>query len=79
MRRVGLLVPPRTLDQRTLGRKGRIGNLSGSFRVIEGATVPPHVLLVDDVCTTGSTMSAACDALRAGGAQTLHCLVFARV
>ncbi|WP_417750924.1 ComF family protein [Senegalimassilia faecalis] len=79
LRRVGLLAPPRTLDQRTLGRKGRIGNLSGRFRVIEGATVPPHVLLVDDVCTTGSTMSAACDALRAAGAQTLHCLMFARV
>lgn len=79
LRHVDLLTPPRTLDQRALGRKARIGNLRGRFRTIEGASTPPHVLLIDDVCTTGSTMNAACDALRAAGAQTLHCLVFARV
>lgn len=79
LRCVNILAPPRTLDQRTLGRRGRIGNLRGRFRVIEGASVPPRVLLIDDVCTTGSTMNAACDALRTAGAQTLHCLVFARV
>ena len=76
---VGVLARPRTLDQRALGRRGRMGNLRGSFRTLEGATAPAHVLLIDDVCTTGSTMNAACDALRAAGAQTLHCLVFARV
>lgn len=74
-----VLARPRTFDQRALGRQGRIGNLRGRFRALEGATAPSHVLVIDDVCTTGSTMNAACDALRAAGSQTLHCLVFARV
>ena len=73
------LARPRTFDQRALGRRGRIANLQGRFQTLPGATVPARILLIDDVCTTGSTMNAACDALRAAGAVELHCLVFARV
>ncbi len=74
-----LLARPRTHDQRALGRQGRARNLSGSFQVARGAKVPPFVLLIDDVCTTGATINAASDALRAGGAETICCLTFARV
>ena len=76
---VEALARPRTFDQRALGRRGRIHNLQGRFQTLPGATVPDRILLIDDVCTTGSTMNAACDALRAAGAVELHCLVFARV
>lgn len=76
---VEALARPRTFDQRALGRRGRIHNLQGRFQALPGATVPARILLIDDVCTTGSTMNAACDALRAAGAVELHCLVFARV
>ena len=76
---VEALARPRTFDQRALGRRGRIHNLQGRFQTLPGATVPARILLIDDVCTTGSTMNAACDALRAAGAVELHCLVFARV
>lgn len=76
---VEALARPRTFDQRALGRRGRIRNLQGRFQTLPGATVPARILLIDDVCTTGSTMNAACDALRAAGAVELHCLVFARV
>lgn len=40
--------------------------------------VPRTVLLVDDVYTTGATVSAAAAALRAGGARTVHVITFAR-
>ena len=78
-RELEALARPRTFDQRALGRRGRIRNLQGRFQTLPGATVPARILLIDDVCTTGSTMNAACDALRAAGAVELHCLVFARV
>lgn len=70
---------PTTHDQRALGRKGRARNLNGSFKVAGNATVAPYLLLIDDVCTTGATINAAADALREAGAQTIHCLTFARV
>ena len=76
---VAPLARPRNRDQRTLARRGRVANMEGRFRALPGASAPPSVLLVDDVCTTGSTLFAATDALRDAGARTVHCLTFARV
>jgi predicted amidophosphoribosyltransferase len=45
--------------------------------VVRG-TAPPAVLLVDDVATTGATLSAAARALRAAGTEVVHGLVVAR-
>ena len=39
---------------------------------------PASVLLIDDVATTGATLSAAASALRHAGAQVVHGLVVAR-
>jgi predicted amidophosphoribosyltransferase len=41
-------------------------------------TVPPSIVLVDDVTTTGATLRAAGSALRAGGAQLLVAVTAAR-
>ncbi|MEC4272557.1 double zinc ribbon domain-containing protein [Adlercreutzia sp. R25] len=73
-----LLVPPRRLDQRKLGRVGRIGNMRASLTVLSGASIPETLILVDDVCTTGATLFAATDALKAAGAKTVFCATFAR-
>lgn len=74
-----LLARPHARDQRSLARRGRIENLAGRFRPLPGAQAPPAVLLVDDVYTTGATLFAASDAVRAAGAERVRCLTFARV
>lgn len=70
---------PRTRDQRTLTRQARWINTTGRFEVLPGATIPSHVLLLDDVYTTGATLFDASDALRRAGAKHIWFLTFARV
>ncbi len=51
-------------------------NVRRAFRA--SAPAPARVLLVDDVYTTGSTVSAAASALRAAGARRVDAVTFAR-
>lgn len=73
-----LLARPASRDQRRLTRRGRFQNTEGRFAALAGASAPRGMLLVDDVYTTGATLFAATDALRAAGAATVYCLTFAR-
>jgi len=52
-------------------------NVRGAFVPLAG-DVPRHVILVDDVYTTGATASAAGTALGAGGADRIDVVTFAR-
>ena len=78
-----LLEPPTTQDQRALGRAERMRNLEGQFTARSYAAtcakMNPHVLIVDDVFTTGSTLIGASDALLAAGFADVRCATFARV
>ena len=77
----------RVLEQR--GRVGRQAGLSeqqrrgrsGGFSLVRGPCTeehPPRLLLIDDVCTTGSTLGACASALYGGGAARVDALVLAR-
>jgi ComF family protein len=64
--------PPQT----RLGRRARLANLRGAFRVRRPRAVAGRrVLLVDDVATTGATLAEAARALRDAGAAAVVAVV----
>jgi predicted amidophosphoribosyltransferase len=72
----------RTPSQEGRSRAERQANMAGAFRVtprwrarVRGA----RVLLIDDVLTTGATLSACAETLKAAGAARVDALVIARV
>lgn len=70
-----------TAAQSRLGRQGRWHNLHGAFAVLDAARPAlqgRHVVLIDDVMTTGATLRAAAHALRSAGAGRISALTFAR-
>ncbi|MBN9154253.1 MAG: ComF family protein [Microbacterium sp.] len=70
MRPVRLLRPTRAAaDQRSLGRADRARNVEGSMGATSAAGL--RVLIVDDVVTTGATLTEAARALRAAGAEVI--------
>lgn len=65
--------------QRTLGAAERLLNLRGAVTCQWPAAVhDKRVLLIDDVVTTGATLSACADALADAGARRITALAFAR-
>ena len=56
--------------------------MAGAFKVSDRAATHVHdtrILLVDDVLTTGATLSACTRALKQAGARQVDVLVLARV
>ncbi|WP_372353091.1 ComF family protein [Pararhizobium sp. BT-229] len=76
-----LIRTKRTVQQVGLGAAAREDNVRGAFAVTEAgkaALFGKRVVLVDDVYTTGATVSAATRALKKAGAQDVTVLTFAR-
>jgi len=67
-----------TAPQVGLSRRERAGNLSGAFAADAGIVAGQHVLLIDDVVTTGSTAGEAAATLRAAGAESVAVWAVAR-
>jgi len=68
-------------DQHPLPREQRLRNLQGSFVTHPqhaASLQKAHVLLVDDVSTTGTTLHCAAQALLQAGAGRVSALVLAR-
>jgi ComF family protein len=68
-----------TATQTNLTAANRLSNVLDAFqhgreKVLTGR----HVLLVDDVMTTGATVNTCAKALKSGGADTVHVLTVAR-
>jgi ComF family protein len=62
-----------------LGAAQRLTNLAGAFHCADPADVQgKQVVLVDDVVTTGATVSACADTLAEAGASRVRVLAFAR-
>jgi ComF family protein len=71
----------RTVQQVGLGASQREDNVRGAFAVTEAgkaALFGRRIVLVDDVYTTGATVSAATRALKKAGAGDVTVLTFAR-
>lgn len=70
-----------TPPQHELDRRGRLTNLATAFAVSAQALpelAQRRVLLIDDIMTTGATLTAAARALTMAGAAQVDALVFAR-
>jgi len=66
-----------SLDHRT--RDDRMDVMVGAISAQGDGLKDRHVLLVDDVMTSGATMAAAADAALGAGARRVDCVVLARV
>lgn len=59
--------------------KQRAANVIGAYRVIDAEEVKgKYILLVDDVVTTGSTVSECARILKKSGAKAVYCVTLAR-
>lgn len=67
-----------TASQVDLNAEQRKENVHDAFRCTSDALVGKRVLLIDDVCTTGSTLEASAIALQEGGARSVQALTLAR-
>ncbi|WP_164157708.1 ComF family protein, partial [Sandarakinorhabdus rubra] len=68
-----------TRSTRGLTRRQRLKNVVGAFRVVRPHQVAGrHVVLVDDVMTTGATVTACAAMLKRAGARHVEVLTFAR-
>jgi ComF family protein len=67
-----------TAPQVGLSRRERAGNLSGAFVADPRVVAGQHVVLIDDVVTTGSTAIEAASTLRVAGAASIAVWAVAR-
>lgn len=69
----------RRLDQAGLSHRERLDNLAGAFECRTGRSSAKPVVLIDDVYTTGATMTAARQTLESAGFEVVGCFVLALV
>ncbi|MDQ3064762.1 MAG: hypothetical protein M3Q36_00625 [bacterium] len=61
------------------GRNLRLSQMDSAFRVRSGELIDgAHILLVDDVITTGATIESAARTLKRSGAKSVDAIIFAQ-
>jgi len=63
-----------TAQQAKLNRKERLENMQNAFAVNLAAVIPKHVILFDDVLTTGATMIQATKTFKKAGVEKVVCV-----
>ena len=75
----GLIRTRITTSQTQKNRYERYENMESAFQLGDGAAIlEKHILLVDDVLTTGATLEACAAVLLAGGARKVDAITIAR-
>ncbi|MFH1402175.1 MAG: hypothetical protein ABIG87_00940 [Patescibacteria group bacterium] len=65
-------------QSRVPNKKERLENLKGCFKVINPSAIKNrNIILLDDVTTTGATLTEASQTLRLAGARQILCVAFA--
>ena len=55
------------------GKKARAKNVAGAYAAVDGAAIEgKRILLIDDIVTTGATVSEAAGVLKAAGAKAVY-------
>jgi ComF family protein len=67
-----------TEPQTELNAEARLQNVRGAFALRAGPDLPEHVALVDDVMTTGATVSECAEVLLAAGVRRVDIWAVAR-
>jgi competence protein ComFC len=67
-----------TAPQVDLAAQERRANVQDAFRCTGNSLSGKHVMLIDDVCTTGSTLESACATLREAGTRSVWAYTLAR-
>ncbi len=63
-----------TKAQKGLNDQERKNNLKRAFKTRKNKVQLNHILLIDDIYTTGSTMNEAAKELKRAGAEQVYCL-----
>jgi competence protein ComFC len=68
-----------TPPQVSLGREGRLKNIQGSIACVDKALIKNRkILLIDDISTTGATLSECARSLKESGAKEVFGIIIAR-
>jgi ComF family protein len=67
-----------TPAQAGTGVRARAANVKNAFAINPNEEIPDRVLLIDDVVTTGATVSECARVLKMAGVQTIRVLSFAK-